>query len=229
VSNIFRLVVTAALALVCLIGRTPAVADNSAPASAQPAAQTSAQSNPVYKRMTQVNAGLHSYKADLHADIALKTFPFLSPSLDGNVYFKQPDKQAVNFQTVPALAAQFKKLYPHVEPPAAWPSIYTIGVLGDEGGLTTFRLVPRKHGRVQHLDVKADDATATIRSMTWTYEDGGFVTFDQTVFSKDGNYLIKSQTGHVELPSYKADVTIAYSNYKLNVAIADAVFTPDKQ
>jgi hypothetical protein len=219
----------AAVALVSAVGRAPGVADNSAPASAQPAAQTSGQSNAVYKRMTQVNAGLHSYKADLHADIALKTFPFLSPGLDGNIYFKQPDKQAVNFQTVPALAAQFKKLYPHVEPPSVWPSIYTISVLGDEAGLTTFRLVPKKHGRVQHLDVKADDATATIKSMTWTYDDGGFVTFDQTVFLKDGNYLIKSQTGHVDLPSYKADVTIAYSNYKLNVAIADAVFTPDKQ
>ena len=220
----------AAVALVSAVGRAPGVADNSAPASAQPAAQTSGQSNPVYRRMTQVNAGLHSYKADLHADIALKTFPFLSPSLDGNVYFKQPDKQAVNFETVPALAAQFKKLYPHVEPP--------VGLAVD---LHDQR--PRRRGRPddvparaqastaasQHLDVKADDATATIKSMTWTYEDGGFVTFDQTVFSKDGNYLIKAQTGHVELPSYKADVTIAYSNYKLNVAIADAVFTPDKQ
>jgi hypothetical protein len=226
-----RIVVSlvAALALVGAVGRAPGVADNPAPASTQPAAQGNALNNPLYKRMTQVNAGLHSYKADLHADIALKTFPFLSPSLDGNVYFKQPDKQAVNFETVPALAAQFKKLYPHVEPPAAWPTIYTISVLGDDNGQTTFRLVPKKHGRVAHLDVKADDATATIKTMTWTYEDGGFVTFDQTMFSKDGNYLIKSQTGHVELTSYKADVTIAYSNYKLNVAIADTVFTPDKQ
>jgi hypothetical protein len=31
-------------------------------------------------------------------------------------------------------------------------------------------------------------------------------------------------TGHVELPAYKADVSLAYSNYKLNVDIADSVF-----
>ena len=101
--------------------------------------------------------------------------------------------------------------------------------LGDDAGTTTFRLVPRKHGRVVHLDVKVDDNSATIKSMTWTYEDGGYVTFDQNLETQKGNYLVKSQTGHVELPSYKADVTIAYTNYKLNVAIGDEVFTPDNK
>jgi epoxyqueuosine reductase len=202
--------------LVGLVGKLPT------------AAEGGAQDNAVYHRMAQMNAGLHSYKADLHADIALKTFPYLSPSLDGNLYFKQPDKQAVIFDTVPALAAQFKKLYPHIEPPAVWPSIYAMTVLGDDNGTTTFRLVPKKHGRVVHLDVKADDGTATIRSMTWTYEDGGYVTFDQSLTSQGGNYLVKSQTGHVELPSYKADVKIAISNYKVNVAVGDEVFDPDK-
>lgn len=192
------------------------------------AADTPAENNDVFHRMTQVNARLKSYKADLHADIALKTFPFLSPSLDGNVYYKQPDKQTVVFDTVPALASQFKKVYPHLEPPGQWPSIFTMSVLGDDKGVTTFRLVPKKHGRVAHLDVQADDSTATVKTMTWTYEDGGYVTFDQTLMTQGGNYLPKSLNGHVVLPSYKADVNLAYTNYKLNVAIADSVFTPDK-
>ena len=208
---------TLALAAVVLAATTPR-----APAE-------SPQDNAVYHRMTQLNAGVHSFKADVHADIALKTFPYLSPSLDGNLYFKQPDKEAVVFDTVPALAAQSKKLYPKIEPPALWPTIYTMSVVGDDNGTTTFRLVPKKHGRVAHLDVKAADDTATIKSMTWTYEDGGFVTFDQNVQPHSGNYLVTSQTGHVELPSYKADVKIAISNYKLNVAIGDEVFAPDQK
>jgi hypothetical protein len=187
-------------------------------------ADTAATDSDLYHRMTQVNAHLRSYKADLHADVAMKTFPFLSPSLDGNIYYRQPDKEAVVFDTVPALAAQFKKVYPRIEPPALWPTIYTVSLLGDDGGITTFRLVPRKHGRVSHLDVKTDDASATIKSMTWTYEDGGFVTFDQTMQKLNDNYVLKSMTGHVELPAYKADVSLAYSNYKLNVDIADSVF-----
>ena len=35
---------------------------------------------------------------------------------------------------------------------------------------------------------------------------------------------IKSQAGKVELPSYKADVTSTFSNFKLNVSIPDTVF-----
>ncbi len=123
------------------------------------------------------------------------------------MYFKQPDKEAVIFDTVPALAAQFKKLYPRIEPPGQWPSIYDVTVLGDDNGSTTFRLVPKKNGRIEHLDVKADDAIGDDqrddldvrgRRLRHVRSDRG----DR----QRGNVLIKSQTGHVELPSYKADV-----------------------
>ena len=58
----------------------------------------------VYARMQKVNAGLKSYQADLHVDVTTHGFPFISPSLDGKAYFEQPDKNAVVFETVPALA-----------------------------------------------------------------------------------------------------------------------------
>ena len=180
--------------------------------------------NALYKRMIALNADVRSYKADVHLDVALKTFPYISPSLDGNVYFKQPDKQAVVFDTVPALASQFKKVYPKVDPPGRWLALYTVGVLGDQGGATLFRLVPKRNGRVDHLDVHVDDATATIKNYTWTYKDGGSVAFDQQFTSISGAYLVEKQVGHVELPSYKADVTSNFKNYKINVAINDDVF-----
>jgi len=174
--------------------------------------------------MVGLNAALQSYKATVHLDVALKSFPYLSPSLDGNIYFKKPDKQAVVFDTVPALASQFKKVYPNLDPPSIWPALYDVALLNEGGGTTTFRLVPKKGGRVEHLDVKVDDPTATVRSYTWTYKDGGYVTFDQQFTSIGGNYLVDKQSGHVELPSYKADVQSNFSNYKLNVAIEDSVF-----
>ena len=72
--------------------------------------------------------------------------------------------------------------------------------------------------------MKADDTNGTITAYTWTYKDGGYVTFDQSYTSVDGNFLVDKQSGHVELPSYKADVTSRFSNYQLNVAVADSVF-----
>ena len=183
-----------------------------------------ARSIALYKRVVALNAAVKSYKADVHLDVALKTFPYISPSLDGNVYYKKPDKEAVVFDTVPALASQFKKVYPKIEPPSRWLAVYDVGVLGSVDGATTFRLVPKKNGRVEHLDVRIDETNATIKAYAWSYKDGGTVSFDQSYTSIGGAFLIDKQTGHVEFPSYKADVTSNFKNYKLNVAINDKVF-----
>jgi hypothetical protein len=194
-------------------------------AASQPGpAMLDEHNNALYKRMIALNSSLRTYRATVHLDIALKTFPFISPSVDGDVYYKKPDKTVVIFDTVPALASQFKKVYPRVDPPATWTTIYDVAVMGDDGTTTTFRLRPKKNGRVDYLEVKVDDPTATIHSYTWTYKDGGSVSFDQSFTSIDGNYLIDKQSGHVDLPAYKAEVTSAFSNYKLNVAIEDSVF-----
>jgi outer membrane lipoprotein-sorting protein len=178
----------------------------------------------LFKRMVALNAALRSYTASVHLDVAMKSFPYISPSIDGNVYYKKPDKTAVIFDTVPALASQFQKVYPRVDPPATWPTVYDVAVMSDDGTTTVFHLRPKKNGRVNILEVKVDDATATIRSYSWTYKDGGSVSFDQSFTSIGGNYLVDKQTGHVDLPAYKADVTSAFTNYKLNVAVEDSVF-----
>jgi hypothetical protein len=181
----------------------------------------------LFVRMQKLNAHLKSYKADLHVDAELHSFPFVSPALDGKIYFKQPDSQAVVFDVVPALASQFKKLYAHIEPPAMWADLYALETLGDDGRATTLRLVPRKRGRVSHLDITVDDATATITAYRWSYDDGGYIAFDQRFTTLQGNYLVRAQSGHIELPSYKADVTSTLTHYQLNVPIDDSVFTQD--
>ncbi len=205
------------MALVLATGPLNAVAQQ------QPAALDAA-TNPLFKRMIALNGSLRTYTAAVKLDVELKTFPYISPTLEGNVYYKRPDKEAVVFDTVPALASQFKKVYPNVEPPDRWTALYDVAVLSNDGTTTTFRLVPKRNGRVEHLDVKVDDPTATIKNYTWTYKDGGSVTFDQSFTSIDGNYLVDKQSGHVDLPSYKADVTSNFTNYKLNVAVEDSVF-----
>jgi hypothetical protein len=195
----------------------------SAPQS-DPVPIASLDASPLLRRMVNLNPTLRTYKATIHLDVALKSFVPLNPSLDGNIFFKQPDKEAVVFDTVPSLASQFKKVYPRVDVPANWLRLYDVSQLSDDGASTVFRLIPKKNGRIEHLDVKADDTNATIKEYTWTYKDGGFVTFDQTFETISGNLLPEKQTGHVELPSYKADVTSVFSNYQLNVQIADSVF-----
>jgi hypothetical protein len=187
----------------------------------------SGDANAVYARMQHVNAGLKSYQADLHVDVTTHGFPFISPSLDGKAYFEQPDKNAVIFESVPALANAFKKVYPQLEPPSEWPSVYDVTPLSDDGTTSQFRLVRKKSGRVDHVDVSADDRTATVTSMAYIYKDGGSISFQQTYTVVDGNYVIKTQAGKVDLPQYHADVASSFANYKLNVRVDPQVFATD--
>jgi outer membrane lipoprotein-sorting protein len=202
------------LALAIVMPALPSFAD----------ADSSASANEVYLRMQRVNANLQSYTANLHVDVTTHSFPFISPKLDGTAYFKRPDKTAVVFETVPALASQFKKVYPQLESPSEWPTIYDVTPVSDDGTTSTFKLVRKKNGRIDHVDVLVDDKTATVTTMTYIYKDGGSISFTQTYDTIDGNYVIVSQRGKVDIPHYNADVASTYTNYKLNVAVPDSVF-----
>ena len=192
--------------------------------AAVPGAGASPNGDALLKRMADANPSLQSYTAAMHVVIVLHSLPYLSPALDANYYYKRPDKQAVVFQSVPLLAEQFQKVYPKIDPPATWPRRYDISVLDESSISTTLRLVPKRQGRVQHLDVVVDNSNAMPTAFTWAYVDGGSVMFQQQYTVIDGSYVVKSQTGKVELPSYAADVTSTFSDFKLNVDIPDSVF-----
>ena len=181
----------------------------------------------VYARMLQVNAGLKSYQADLHVDVTTHGFPYISPTLTGKAYFETPDKSAVVFDTVPALANTFKKVYPQLEPPAEWANLYDVTQVSDDGTVAQFRLVRKKNGRIDHVEVTVDDKTATVTGMNYIYKDGGSISFQQTYALVDGDYVITTQTGKVDIPHYSADVASSFSNYKLNVRIDQQVFATD--
>jgi len=192
----------------------------------RPAGAQGVANSDLFLRMQKLNADVKTYTAVLHVDVAMKSFPFLSPGLDGSVYYEQPDRTAVVFNTVPMLADQFKKVYPNMEPPSKWLDLYDVSVASDTGGTTAFKLVPKNAARVDHVDVRVDDKTATVVSTTWTYRDGGYVTLTQQFGPVGGHLMVNHQTGHVELPSYKADVSAVFSGYKLNVPIDERVFEP---
>jgi hypothetical protein len=179
----------------------------------------------LFARMQHVNNGLNTYQADVTVAIKMNTFPYLSPTLEGKAYYKRPDKNAVQFQSVPALAGQLKKVVGQMEPPSDWPKLYEWTKTSDDGSTAMFRLVRKKNGRIDHVDVKVDDKTATVSEMTYFYkEDGGSIKFTNTYDQINGNYLVKAQTGKVDIPHYNADVSSTFANYKINVPVNDAVF-----
>lgn len=209
------------------LGALISVATLFAAASTSPAGAQQ-QNAALLQRMSEQASHVRSYTADVHADVSMKTFPYLSPSLDGEYYHKEPNKDKLVFTSgLPSIAKQFSKVYPHVESPSRWNVVYVVSSQGDAGGITTFRLVPRKRGRVDHIDARVDDKLATVVSLRWNYIDGGYATLDQEYAAVNGDYLVSKQTGHVEVPHYTADVTSTFSNFKINANIPDSVFTED--
>lgn len=209
------------------LGAVIAVVSSLAMFAAAPAGAQNANAA-LLQRMSDQASHVRSYTADVHADISMKTFPYLSPSLDGQYYHKEPNKDKLVFTSgLPSIAKQFSKVYPHVESPSRWNAVYVVSSQGDADGITTFRLVPRKHGRIDHIDARVDDKTATVVSMRWNYNDGGYATLDQEYSPVNGSFLVSKQTGHVEVPHYTADVVSTFSNFKLNANIPDSVFTED--
>ncbi|MEO6836341.1 MAG: hypothetical protein ABI231_10615 [Candidatus Tumulicola sp.] len=176
-------------------------------------------------RMAALNPNLHTFTATMHANVALKSFPFMTVQLVGTYYHKEPSQNKVVFSSgVPALAQQFDKLYAHIEAPSRWQQVYAVTVVSDDGTTTTFRLVPRKRGNVDRVDVKADDKTATVDSMRWSYDNGGYAEMNNRYGTVGGNVVVTSQTGHVEEPGYTADISSTIDNYKINAPLSDGLF-----
>ena len=85
----------------------------------------------------------------------------------------------------------------------------------------------RSNGRIDHVDVTADDRTATVTVDDLHLQGWRSISFQQTYDLIDGNYVVRAQTGKVDLPLYNADVASTFSNYKLNVKIDQQVFATD--
>lgn len=178
-------------------------------------------------RAAALNPGVHSYEASIQANVHMRSFPYLSPQLQGTVYHKDPSLNKIVFTGgLPAIAKQFDKIYPRIESPSDWNRVYVVTQGADDGTTTLFKLVPRKHGRVDHIDVGINDATAAVVSMRWSYNDGsGYALMQQQYATVDGHYVVVKQTGHVEQSIYKADIDSTLGNYKFNVPLADSFFS----
>jgi hypothetical protein len=176
-------------------------------------------------RMASLNSGLHSFTATLHAHVVMRSIPFLSADLVGTYYYKEPDKNKVVFTGgVPLVAQQFDKLYAHIDSPSEWEQRYVVTLVSDDGKTALFRLVPRKHGNVDHVDATVDDKSATVTSMRWNYDNGGYAEMADRYGRVQGYLVVESQTGHVQEPGYIADIASTIDDYKLNPTLPDSVF-----
>ncbi len=185
-----------------------------------------AAADDLLSRMSTINPELHSYTATMHAHVALITFPFISTDIVATYYHKDPDFDKLQVTSgLPIIAQNFSKLFGHMEPPSRWNELYTITKSADDGKTTNLTLVPRTPGNVKKIEVLVDNMSATIVSMRWMYENGGWVAMNEHYSVVQGATMVTSQTGHVEEPGYIGDVTTTLSGYHLNPDLPDSLFS----
>ncbi len=205
--NTFAKFVGLAIALACALPLRTAAADD------------------LLARMATINPDLHSYTATVRAHVALTTFPFLATDIVATYYHKDPDLDKLQVTSgLPIIAQSFSRLFAHIEPPSRWNTLYTIAKNADDGKTTNLTLVPRTAGNVKKIEVVVDDASATILTMRWEYENGGWLSMNEHYSEVQGNTMITSQTGHVEEPGYIGDVTTTLSGYHINPDLPDSMF-----
>ena len=187
-------------------------------------AATPATDDPLLARAGAINADLHSYTATMKAHVTLTSFPHMSADIVANVYHKDPDLNKIEVTSgLPIMASQFNHFVLQLEPPSQWDRLYAVTRESDYG-VSTYKLVPKVPGNIDHIDAVINDSTALVTELTWTYANGGTAHIVNTYSKIDGSYVVTAQTGTVNEPSYQGKIDATLDDYKLNAAISDSTF-----
>jgi hypothetical protein len=180
------------------------------------------------------HASLQSYTANLKADFRERSFPFMRLSLNGDAFYRAPDRYAVVFHDAPAYMKGFAQGYSMMMDIGAWPREFSAQTLPDR---TT-------NGRLQHVirltandpktplhhgDISIDAATADIMEMDWQFVNGMIFTIAQEFEQMPtGEHAVAAQHATFHVPFASGTATVHLTNYRYNVAISDEVFTLDR-
>lgn len=178
----------------------------------------------VLHKMLERNPSLESYRARVHVDVRMLSFPFFAPQLDGTSYYRKPDTYEVVFDRVPSYAKGFEKLFDDVGSPAAWEKDQNIaldGVTTIDGRPTiVLRLTKKIHSTIlDHTLAYVDAASYTLTKMEWYYTSGGKITMSQQYGRQNGYWVPASQHADINIPHVHAVADAKYASYQTNVAV----------
>lgn len=200
-----------------------------APASSQDSSDGPApfDAHAVIKRMTDRNSALHSYKARVHVDIRMLSFPYLAPKLDGTSYYKRPDFYVVVFDRMPSYARGFGKLFNDIGNPLAWERDQNITVDKtawlDGRPTIVLRLTKKIHSDIlDHTLAYVDEASFVLVRMEWYYTSGGKISMTQQYRPEGGYYFVSQQYATIQIPHVRAVADAVYGTYQTNVPVTVA-------
>jgi outer membrane lipoprotein-sorting protein len=180
----------------------------------------------IVQRMAERNPTLKSYRARVHVDVHMYSFPFLAPKLDGTSYYQRPDFFVVVFDRMPGYARGFQRLFNDIGNPRAWQKDQNITVDGtallENRPVIVLRMTKKIHSDIlDHTLVYVDPDDYALLQMEWYYTSGGKITMTQQ-YRGEGSYeVVASQHATIKIPHVRAAADATYGVYETNVPIAN--------
>lgn len=187
------------------------------------AADQSTDAHGVIEKMLELNPSLDSYRARVHVDVKMLSFPFLSPQLDGTSTYRRPDSYEVVFDHMPGYAKGFQKIFDDIGDPAAWEKVQNVSLdpatTLNGRPVLVLRLTKKIHSTIlDHTLAYVDPSTYELLQMEWYYTSGGKITMTQQ-YRKQGDYtVLATQHADIEIPHIRAVADASYGSYQTNVA-----------
>jgi hypothetical protein len=217
----FPLPLAAAVLAVATVGAGP-------PADAVPGPL---DARAVVERMADRNPTLRSYRARVHVNIRMFSFPFLAPKLDGTTYFKRPDFYVVVFDRMPSYARGFQRLFNDVGSPRAWEKDENISLNGTawlgSRAVIVLRMSKKIHSDIlDHTLVYVDPSDYSLLQMEWYYTSGGKITMSQQYRVQGGYSVLSQQHATINIPHVRAVADASYGTYEMNVPVGTGSTMP---
>jgi hypothetical protein len=176
----------------------------------------------VIERMAARNPSLQNFRARVHVDVRMLSFPFLAPKLDGTSYYQRPDTYVVVFDRMPSYAKGFGRLFNDVGNPVAWERDQNIRIEGTTwlAGRATIvlRLTKKIHSDVLDRTLAyVDESTYTLVRMEWYYTNGGKISMTQQYRLQGMYWVLSQQHATINIPYARAVADAVYGTYQTNI------------
>jgi hypothetical protein len=158
-------------------------------------------------------SAVRSYSFALHVDFALRTFPYVRFHLDGTGTYERPDLYSVHFRNVPWFGKGFENVKMDPLEPVTWPQTYDVVNLAHDGDLAIVDMKDRTDGHVKGVHAELDDDG--LRSVQWSYDNGGVIRVDVKPTLVDGYPVPLSEDADIQVPGYHVVAHAEFDEYKL--------------
>ena len=157
------------------------------------------------------------YTADVKLHVHLRVFPWISVTLHGNEAYRHPGIYHFIFRGVPKAVDRFSDLDYDLGDASTWPARYDISLLSPETPTDdpVVRLLPKKRGMVQTLDVTVDKTSGHILKAVWKRFDGGKITLVQHYDAVGTHEIVSKQDAAIRIRGMKVDLVAEYSAFNL--------------